>query len=85
MARAHHQEPEPEKEQPRPAPRTIPVMPPMGAIITDRNLMDQLRQIYQVAQRHKPMPPSTNLNDALLEALSDCADIAEKAVSAYKG
>lgn len=83
MARTHHQDHEPEKEQPRPAPRLAPV--PMPAIITDRNLIDELRQIYQVAQRHKPMPPGTNLNDALLEALSDCADIAEKAVTSHKG
>lgn len=92
MARTHHSEPASPTPPVSPPPRTIPPVPPvpisspmMGSIVSDRNLIDELRQIYQLAQRHKPVPPAAHLNQALLEALSECADIAEKAVTGYKG
>jgi hypothetical protein len=83
MARTHHAETEPEHAPP-PPPRVAP-MPGMMTIVSDRNLIDELRQIYQMAQRHKPVPPGAHLNQSLVDAVEQCAEIAEKAVTAYKG
>lgn len=78
-----HPEP-PENPPPVPlVPRMpMPTMPPM---VTDRNLLDQLRQIYQTSQRHLPVPSSTNLNKQLEDTLEEIADMAEKAVKDYSG
>lgn len=78
---AHTQAPEP---KPAPAPAPTPARIAMPPVVTDRQLVEQLRQIYQVANRHMPMPASTDLNQSLCDTLEEIADIAEKAVKGYK-
>lgn len=81
-----HPEPKPEPvhETPAAAPRPVPMqmigMPPM---ITDRNLLDQLRQIYQTSQRHLPVPGGTSVSKVLEDALDEIGEIANKAVTDY--
>lgn len=66
---------------PRPAmPMPMAGMPPM---ITDRNLLDQLRQIYQTSQRHLPVPSGTKVSKTLEDALDEIGEIANKAVTDY--
>lgn len=65
---------------PAPAPQRMPVM----ALVTDRQLIEQLRQIYQAANRHLPVPKSTELSKSLTDTLDEIAEIAEKAVEGYK-
>jgi hypothetical protein len=65
-----------------PAPRPMPV--PVAPMVTDRNLVEQLRNIYQTANRHEPVPSGTHLSKVLLDALEEVADIASKAVKDYK-
>lgn len=71
--------PEPTYGAPRPA-MPMMAMPPM---ITDRNLLDQLRQIYQTSQRHQPVPAGTKVSKALEDALDEIGEIAQKAVTGY--
>lgn len=59
----------------------MPGMPPM---VTDRNLLDQLRQIYQTSQRHLPVPGGTKVSKALEDALDEIGEIANKSVTDYK-
>ena len=75
----HPAEP-PAPVMPRMIPTSMPVMPPM---ITDRNLLDQLRQIYQTSQRHLPVPSGTKVSKALEDALDEIGEIANKAVTDY--
>lgn len=63
-----------------PAPPRIPMAP----VVSDRQLLEQLRQIYQVANRHMPVPSSTDLSKSLCDTLEEIAGIAEKAVKGYK-
>lgn len=72
-----------EPPAPPPAPMAPPRMP-MAPVITDRQLVEQLRQIYQVANRHMPVPSSTDLSQSLCDTLEEIAGIAEKAVKGYK-
>lgn len=65
---------------PAPAPR-MPALPPM---VSDRQLLEQLRQIYQVANRHLPVPKTTELSKSLTDTLDEIAEVAEKAVEGYK-
>lgn len=69
-----------------PPPTAVPMTPrmPMAPVITDRQLVEQLRQIYQVANRHMPVPSSTDLSQSLCDTLEEIAGIAEKAVKGYK-
>jgi len=55
-----------------------------GSLVSDRHLIDQLRAIYQLAERHKPLPAGTDVHDKLIEALAKISDIAEEAVTGYQ-
>ena len=73
-------------EPPAPTPVRMPQVPiPMGMppMVTDRNLLDQLRQIYQTSQRHMPVPSGTKVSKALEDALDEIGEIAQKAVTDY--
>lgn len=69
-----------------PPPVPAPRMPlsPMMTIVSDRQLIEQLRQIYQTANRHLPLPQGTELTKSLEDTLLEIAGIAEKAVEGYK-
>lgn len=67
------------------APMVRPMPMGMPPLVTDRNLLDQLRQIYQTANRHLPIPSDTKLNKALEDTLEEIAKLAEKAVEGYSG
>ena len=56
----------------------------MMTIVSDRQLIEQLRQIYQTANRHLPLPQGTELTKSLEDTLLEIAGIAEKAVEGYK-
>ena len=56
----------------------------MATMVSDRQLIEQLRQIYQVANRHMPVPSSSDLSKSLCDTLEEIAGIAEKAVKGYK-
>ena len=77
--------PEPVHETPAAATAPKPVMPMVGMppMITDRNLLDQLRQIYQTSQRHLPVPSGTSVSKVLEDALDEIGEIANKAVTDY--
>lgn len=73
---------------PEPTAPSVPRMPTppvmaMPPMITDRNLLDQLRQIYQTSQRHLPVPSGTKLSKVLEDALDEIGEIANKAVTDY--
>jgi hypothetical protein len=53
-------------------------------MVTDRNLIEQLRTIFQTAQKHQPLPPGTNLDGRLEMALENIAKIAADAVRGYR-
>lgn len=76
-----HPTPTPAPSAPRMPQIPMPAMPPM---ITDRNLLDQLRQIYQTANRHLPVPGGTKVSKVLEDALEEIAEIANKSVTDYK-
>lgn len=77
--------PEPENPPPVPLVPRMPPVPMMPPMVTDRNLLDQLRQIYQTANRHLPIPADNKLNKTLEDTLEEIADMAEKAVKDYSG
>lgn len=89
MAQSHRTHPEQTPSPPpAPAPPPAPRMPMpasvMMTIVSDRQLIEQLRQIYQTANRHMPVPQGTQLTKSLQDTLSEIAGIAEKAVEGYK-
>lgn len=67
-----------------PAVPRMPMQPMMPPMVTDRNLLDQLRQIYQTANRHLPVPADNKLNKQLEDTLEEIAEMAQKAVTDYK-
>lgn len=66
-----------------PTPSRMPMPMAMPPMITDRNLLDQLRQIYQTSQRHLPVPSGTKVSKTLEDALDEIGEIANKAVTDY--
>lgn len=69
---------------PAPSVPRMPMQPMMPPMVTDRNLLDQLRQIYQTANRHLPVPADNKLNKQLEDTLEEIAEMAQKAVTDYK-
>lgn len=85
-SQAHHPQAEthPPLQAAPPPPTPRMPMPAMMSLVTDRQLLEQLRQIFQTANRHLPVPASTQLSESLTDTLTQIAGIAEKAVEGYK-